>query len=174
MTSERIREIQEQTAYPESRSVHQALLQVWNECEQENNKQNSELLQSNKKLLEALERIIDAQYNPLKTLANLNSEIANSKQLIQKTQTMKIQTAEEILDKHCPFILLTESGEENQVSILKAMHEHTAFQIEVLRERLKDEATTVLDFKGNSCFKDKLTIDQLINQFLKELSDAKR
>jgi len=55
MTSERIREIQEQTAYPESRSVHQALLQVWNECEQENNKQNSELLQSNKELLEALE-----------------------------------------------------------------------------------------------------------------------
>lgn len=38
MNSERIREIQEQTAYPESRSVHQALLQVWNECQQENNK----------------------------------------------------------------------------------------------------------------------------------------
>jgi hypothetical protein len=35
MTSERIKEIQKGTAYPESRSVHQALLQVWNECEQE-------------------------------------------------------------------------------------------------------------------------------------------
>ena len=35
MTSERIKEIQEQTAYPESRSVNQALLQVWNECSQE-------------------------------------------------------------------------------------------------------------------------------------------
>jgi len=35
MTSERIKEIQEQTAYPESVSVQQALLQVWNECEQE-------------------------------------------------------------------------------------------------------------------------------------------
>ena len=35
MTSERIREIQEQTAYPESRSVKQALDQVWNECSQE-------------------------------------------------------------------------------------------------------------------------------------------
>ncbi len=35
MTSERIKEIQQVTAYPESRSVHQALLQVWNECEQE-------------------------------------------------------------------------------------------------------------------------------------------
>jgi hypothetical protein len=38
MNSERIKELQEQTAYPESRSVHQALLQVWNECQQEHNK----------------------------------------------------------------------------------------------------------------------------------------
>jgi len=35
MTSERIKEIQERTAYPNSLSVKQALLQVWNECEQE-------------------------------------------------------------------------------------------------------------------------------------------
>ena len=34
MTSERIKEIQEQTAYPESRSVQQALFQVWNDCAQ--------------------------------------------------------------------------------------------------------------------------------------------
>ena len=33
MTSERIKEIQKSTAYPESVSVQQALLQVWNECE---------------------------------------------------------------------------------------------------------------------------------------------
>ena len=39
MTSERIDEILKDTAYPESRSVHQALLQVWNECQQEHNKQ---------------------------------------------------------------------------------------------------------------------------------------
>ena len=32
MTSERIKEIQQQTAYPDSVSVQQALLQVWNEC----------------------------------------------------------------------------------------------------------------------------------------------
>lgn len=38
MTSERIKEIQEQTAYPESRSVMLALKQVWNECEQEQDK----------------------------------------------------------------------------------------------------------------------------------------
>ena len=35
MTSDRIKVIQEGTAYPESLSVKQALLQVWNECEQE-------------------------------------------------------------------------------------------------------------------------------------------
>ena len=34
MTSERIKEIQSQTAYPDSISVQQALLQVWNECSQ--------------------------------------------------------------------------------------------------------------------------------------------
>jgi hypothetical protein len=36
MNSDRIKEIQQKTAYPESISVKQALLQVWNECEQEN------------------------------------------------------------------------------------------------------------------------------------------
>jgi hypothetical protein len=35
MTPERIKEIQSKTAYPESVSVQQALLQVWNECEHE-------------------------------------------------------------------------------------------------------------------------------------------
>ena len=34
MTSDRIKQIQEATAYPNSVSVKQALLQVWNECEQ--------------------------------------------------------------------------------------------------------------------------------------------
>lgn len=35
MTTERIKEIQNKTAYPKSVSVQQALLKVWNECEQE-------------------------------------------------------------------------------------------------------------------------------------------
>jgi hypothetical protein len=34
MTSERIKDIQQQTAYPDSVSVQRALLQVWNECSQ--------------------------------------------------------------------------------------------------------------------------------------------
>ena len=42
MTSDRIKEIQETTAYPESRSVKQALLQVWNECEQDSTKYSEE------------------------------------------------------------------------------------------------------------------------------------
>ena len=42
MTSERIKEIQEETAYPNSVSVQQALLKVWNECEQEANEKLEE------------------------------------------------------------------------------------------------------------------------------------
>lgn len=34
MTTDRIKEIQAETAYPNSRSVQQALLKVWNECQQ--------------------------------------------------------------------------------------------------------------------------------------------
>ena len=43
MTTERIKEIQELTAYPESTSVMLALKQVWNECEQNLGKENKEL-----------------------------------------------------------------------------------------------------------------------------------
>ena len=35
MTADRIKEIQAETAYPNSTSVQQALLKVWNECQQE-------------------------------------------------------------------------------------------------------------------------------------------
>lgn len=35
MTTDRIKEIQQETAYPESVSVQQALLKVWNETAQE-------------------------------------------------------------------------------------------------------------------------------------------
>lgn len=43
MTSDRIKEIQEQTAYPESVSVKQALLQVWNECQQQLEKEREKI-----------------------------------------------------------------------------------------------------------------------------------
>jgi len=35
MNSDRIKEIQQTTSYPNNVSVKQALLQVWNECERE-------------------------------------------------------------------------------------------------------------------------------------------
>jgi hypothetical protein len=35
MNTERIKEIQAETGYPDSVSVQQALLKVWNECEQD-------------------------------------------------------------------------------------------------------------------------------------------
>lgn len=54
MNSDRIKEIQETTAYPESVSVKQALLQVWNECEQEQNKIKEA---TNKEMFEALKRV---------------------------------------------------------------------------------------------------------------------
>ena len=44
MNTERIKEIQKETAYPNSRSVQQALLKVWNECEQEKVVNKNDLL----------------------------------------------------------------------------------------------------------------------------------
>ena len=35
MTADRIKEIQDKSAFPDSVSVCQALLQVWNECQQD-------------------------------------------------------------------------------------------------------------------------------------------
>jgi len=43
MNAERIKEIQGQTAYPNSVSVQQALLKVWNECEQVHLKDNNKI-----------------------------------------------------------------------------------------------------------------------------------
>jgi len=39
MDSNRIKELQEETAYPQSISVYKGLMQVWNECQQEHNEQ---------------------------------------------------------------------------------------------------------------------------------------
>lgn len=44
MNTKRIEEIQKETAYPDSRSVQQALLKVWNECEQEKAVKNNAAL----------------------------------------------------------------------------------------------------------------------------------
>ena len=44
MNTKRIKEIQKETAYPESVSVQQALLKVWNECEQDKVVNKNDLL----------------------------------------------------------------------------------------------------------------------------------
>ena len=60
MTSERIKEIQEQTAYPESRSVNQALLQVLNECSQES--------YSKKQVFELMKQAFEAGFKKADTV----------------------------------------------------------------------------------------------------------
>ena len=42
MTADRIKEIQNETAFPDSISVCQALMKVWNECEQQSERMYSE------------------------------------------------------------------------------------------------------------------------------------
>jgi len=54
MTTNRIKEIQDLTAHPQSQSVQQALVQVWTECKQESNIKYKELLDSHNELLELL------------------------------------------------------------------------------------------------------------------------
>ena len=60
MTSERIKEIQQKTAYPESRSVKQALDQVWNECSQES--------YSKQQVLELMKQAFEAGFKKADTV----------------------------------------------------------------------------------------------------------
>lgn len=79
MTSERIKEIQLETAYPDSASVKKALLQVWNECEQEQNKAHIEKIQQ----LEAVIAELKNTVNPF-----MGENLAASEEII-KTCEMK-------------------------------------------------------------------------------------
>jgi len=54
MTTDRIKEIQEGTACPNSKSVQQALLQVWNECEQQSQSEIESLTKEVERLREGL------------------------------------------------------------------------------------------------------------------------
>jgi len=53
MTTDRIKEIQEGTAHPNSVSVQQALLQVWNECAQQSQSEIDELNRAVDNLMKA-------------------------------------------------------------------------------------------------------------------------
>lgn len=51
MNTERIKEIQSKTAYPDSQSVQQALEQVWNECTQSPEKQLDKISPTEKDII---------------------------------------------------------------------------------------------------------------------------
>jgi uncharacterized protein with PIN domain len=73
MTSERIKQIQQGTAYPESRSVHQALLQVCNECEQDKNKYSEEeVIDFTNYVL--FGKITEFEKNPIKTFEKFKNK----------------------------------------------------------------------------------------------------
>lgn len=80
MDSKRIQEIHEQTAYPDSISVQQALLRVWNECAREHNIIKREML-----------RI----FNNFK----LDIEIMNDSELPQDTKNKLVAKIDELLDE---------------------------------------------------------------------------
>jgi len=66
MNSKRIKQIHKQTGYPNSVSVQQALMQVWNECEQDTNKVVDDL----EKEVTGLNSIINVQHDYIKTIEN--------------------------------------------------------------------------------------------------------
>lgn len=65
MTAERIKEIQQSTAYPESVSVQQALLQVWNECAQEASQQRTEGIKEGFEAAREIDPLSNFQHNIL-------------------------------------------------------------------------------------------------------------
>jgi len=77
MNSERIKEIQAQTGYPESHSVQQALNQVWNECTQDNTVMCNGIVKEHQNKIDDLEKevtginsIINVQHDYIKTIEN--------------------------------------------------------------------------------------------------------
>lgn len=94
MNSERIKEIQSGTAYPESVSVQQALLQVWNECGQEAQKEIEALKDENERLRKDGESITESyqqlgaenneQKNRINLLLSENSDLKSLCELGEK------------------------------------------------------------------------------------------
>ena len=89
MTPERIKEIHSLTAYPESISVRQALLQVWNECEQDNKELRGEV----RKLREGLGEVLKEYEYSCKLMAEANGMFwsennvsISAKQLLTETK----------------------------------------------------------------------------------------
>lgn len=84
MNSNRIKEIQRETAYPNSRSVHQALLKVWNECAQQQSKRTAQLEADKAELVNGL-KDITRQFERVGRLYSLDRKaISAANALIQK------------------------------------------------------------------------------------------
>jgi len=111
MTSERIKEIQSETAYPESVSVQQALLKVWNEYGQQ------KPVMSDEEMLKDIEYAIrenlsvsDDQFSEIIGIENLVSELLQISQ-IQPKQTDWDELKEE--NRRLKFIIENGLGEKD-------------------------------------------------------------
>lgn len=93
MTSDRIKEIQKTTAYPESISVKQALLQVWNECEQKHNNKAKQKTQNE------LREIIQNEYNKQTTDTNYNFINRFAKAVFDALNEPKTMTKAEAIEE---------------------------------------------------------------------------
>ena len=98
MTPERIKEIHSLTAYPESISVRQALLQVWNECEQD----NKELREQVRKLREGLEEVLKEYEYSCKLMAEANG-MENEPQFLQTWDMNNCKHSESGVPVHKDF-----------------------------------------------------------------------
>ncbi len=97
MTSKRIEELQKQTAYPNSRSVHQAILQAWNETQQKCNAELNELKKDNEILVSKLR--VEREYQN-----ELKDKLGGSKLLykeLNKTNVFISQCYNELKNRTC-------------------------------------------------------------------------
>ncbi len=83
MTTERIKEIQSKTAYPESASVQQALLQVWNEVAQK-----YETFNTKREMREILLEMYEKLWNADKDKFTWNAIL---KDTLEKLETFNIK-----------------------------------------------------------------------------------
>lgn len=85
MDSDRIKAIQKETAYPDSVSVQQALLKVWNECEQENKQDKIQIPEYGVK---ELDEIVKRFNNGEMSLYELIGSVWNKSYCLAATLTM--------------------------------------------------------------------------------------
>jgi len=73
MNTERIKEIHDKTAYPDSRSVQQALLRVWNETEQPLQNRINELEEKIKNIHNTSQEVRSQRAFPVELLKEIDT-----------------------------------------------------------------------------------------------------